>query len=139
MDRPQIIWVERTVRRLRRRRSRRYGRSKPWAWRHGRPVQKAEAPDSQSVLQYGYRPANKGLLLTPTESSFYDVLKQAVGEGLDIHAKVRVADVLEPNVSRRWKFIWRLAFNRIKAKHFDFVLCDPKTFEVKLAVELRKR
>lgn len=69
------------------------------------------------------------------ERSFYGVLADAVdGRGL-IFAKVRVADVLAPpkglDPSARTR-----AFNRISAKHFDFVVCEPGDCSVQLAVEL---
>lgn len=31
---------------------------------------------------------------------------------------------------------WQRAFNRISAKHLDFILCDPQSCAVKLAIEL---
>lgn len=31
---------------------------------------------------------------------------------------------------------WKIAFNKIAKKHFDFVLCCPKTMVIKMAIEL---
>ena len=31
---------------------------------------------------------------------------------------------------------WQTAFNKIKAKHIDFVLCENQTFKPKLVIEL---
>lgn len=31
---------------------------------------------------------------------------------------------------------WQRAFNKISAKHFDFVLCDPSSLQVVAAIEL---
>lgn len=74
-------------------------------------------------------------LFSPAEKLFFDALEQAVGSKLRVFGKVRVADVLEPRVSRRSKS-WITAFNKIGAKHFDYVLCHPKTLKVIAVVEL---
>lgn len=74
-------------------------------------------------------------LLTPAERSFFGVLQLAIKARLLIFAKVRVADILTTtkglsNSERQ------AAFNRIKAKHFDFVLCDPDHLGVVCVLEL---
>jgi len=74
-------------------------------------------------------------LLTPAERSFFGVLQLAIKARLLIFAKVRVADILTTakglsNSERQ------SAFNRIKAKHFDFVLCDPDHLGVVCVLEL---
>ena len=74
-------------------------------------------------------------LFTPAERSFLGVLQQAVGNNAAIFGKVRVADVVEPKTglgrSARQK-----AFNKISAKHFDFLLCDKEDLSVACAIEL---
>ena len=77
----------------------------------------------------------RGPLLSAAERSFYGVLKQAIENSFDIHAKVRIADILTP-VKGNTKSAWQQAFNRISAKHFDFVLCKPETLEVVAVIEL---
>jgi len=74
-------------------------------------------------------------LLTPAELSFYHVLKIAMLDEYDIFAKVRLADLVSVNkgVDRAE---WGKAFNKIKAKHIDFVLCDKNTSEILCAIEL---
>lgn len=75
------------------------------------------------------------VLFSPAERSFLGVLSQAVeGRGI-VFGKVRVADVLRPakGLSRSR---WQAAFNRISAKHFDYVVCAPDTLEVMFVVEL---
>lgn len=81
----------------------------------------------------GYR--QQKALLTPAERSFYGVLRQAVGDDTVIFAKVRVADVLRPEKGLS-RSRWQRAFNRIAAKHLDFVICCPKTLAVKAVLEL---
>lgn len=74
-------------------------------------------------------------LFSPAERSFLDVLAQAVeGRGV-VFGKVRVADVLRPAAGLS-RSRWQTAFNRISAKHFDYVVCSPDTLEVTFVVEL---
>ncbi|SEN36206.1 DUF2726 domain-containing protein [Nitrosomonas marina] len=74
-------------------------------------------------------------LFTPTELSFYHVLKQAVSEKFEIFGKVRIADVIQPGKHLNQKS-WRIAFNRIQSKHFDYVICDPETLTIMAIIEL---
>jgi Protein of unknown function (DUF2726) len=77
-------------------------------------------------------------LLSKAERSFYGVLMKAVDNQYLVFCKVRVADVVTPRKGLSRKRWWG-AFNRISAKHFDFVLCDPNDLSVKLVVELNDR
>lgn len=77
----------------------------------------------------------KKRLFTPAERSFLGVLDAVIGSEYRVMGKVRVADVLSPQKGMSRKN-WQIAFNRISAKHFDYVLCDLKTLEVKAAIEL---
>ena len=74
-------------------------------------------------------------LLTPAEQSFYHVLKIAVSDQYDISIKVRLADLITVQKGLD-KASWGKAFNKIKAKHIDFVLCDKSTSEILCAIEL---
>lgn len=80
-------------------------------------------------------PYAKAVLFSPAERSFLGVLDQAVSDRFRVFGKVRVADVLEvrdaANASERAR-----AFNKISAKHFDFILCDPNDLTVVAAIEL---
>ncbi len=67
------------------------------------------------------------------ENSFFQTLRQAVGDRYVIFAKVRLCDVIDvargtENRQRHW--------NRIQSKHLDFLLCDPKDFRPAVAIEL---
>lgn len=76
-------------------------------------------------------------LFTPAERSFLGVLDQATAGHYRVFGKVRVADVLAPATAdnnRRMSL-----FNKISAKHFDYVLCDPGTLDVKAVVELNDK
>jgi ssDNA-binding Zn-finger/Zn-ribbon topoisomerase 1 len=85
--------------------------------------------------QEGFPYQKSDALFTPAERSFLGVLQQAVGDNAAIFGKVRVADVVEPKTglgrSARQK-----AFNKISAKHFDFLLCDKEELSVACAIEL---
>jgi len=75
----------------------------------------------------------KDYLLTKAERSFYGVLQHAVAGQYLIFAKIRVADLLwmpKGTESRQSHF------NKIQAKHIDFVLCDNDTVRPLLAIEL---
>ncbi|BDX08024.1 DUF2726 domain-containing protein [Planctobacterium marinum] len=87
----------------------------------------------QSKPQFNYRQTEH--LFTPAEVEFYKNLKASVGDEYLIFGKVRVADVLRPERGLN-RSHWQTAFNRIAMKHFDFILCDPKSLEVKCAIEL---
>jgi very-short-patch-repair endonuclease len=74
-------------------------------------------------------------LFTPAERSFLGVLEQIVGTQYRIFGKIRLADIIQTpkglsNSARA------SAFNRICARHVDFALFDPRTFEVIGVIEL---
>ena len=77
-------------------------------------------------------------LLTPAERAFFGVLRQAAGRDFVLFAKVRLGDILqiERGVEGKRRFA---AFGRISSKHADFVLCDPRTFQVAVVIELDDR
>ena len=70
--------------------------------------------------------------LSPAEFSFYKVLLSLVGTRLTIQSKVRMADIFfvaRPNENASY-------FNRITAKHLDFLVCDATTMKPLFGVEL---
>ncbi len=69
-------------------------------------------------------------IFTDTERFFYKVLKEITKKfELDILTKVRLADIIH-TYDNNYKY-----FNKIKAKHIDFVLID-KNGNIKLLIEL---
>lgn len=82
---------------------------------------------------YSYR--QRGVLFTKAEILFLSVLDQSVSDRYRILWKVRVADVITPTNGMDRKR-WQIAFNRISAKHFDYVLCKKDTFEIVAVIEL---
>lgn len=82
----------------------------------------------------GYR--KKKTLFTEAERSFLGVLDQCIDlNQYRVFGKVRVADIVEPNPSKN-RSEWQKAFNPIKAKHFDYVICAADTLKPVCAIEL---
>jgi len=77
----------------------------------------------------------KKALFTPAERSFYGVLKQVVAEDFEVFGQVRMADFLGINKGLE-KGTRQGFFNKIKAKHVDFVLCNPDDLSVVAVIEL---
>jgi hypothetical protein len=77
-------------------------------------------------------------LFSAAERSFLGVLEQAVGKHYQVFGKVRIADVVAMkrglSASNR-----QSAFNRINAKHFDFLLCNKDDLAVVCAIELNDK
>jgi len=74
-------------------------------------------------------------LFTPAERSFLGVLEKVLGTQYRIFGKVRLADVIQTpkGLSSGAR---AGAFNRICARHVDFAVCDPGTFEIVGVIEL---
>jgi very-short-patch-repair endonuclease len=90
------------------------------------------AANERRVQEQAYE---RAALFTEAERSFLGVLDHAVGGRYRVMGKVRLADVL--NVKRGLAAGARQdAQNKISSKHVDFVLCDPRTLDVRVVVEL---
>lgn len=89
-----------------------------------------KAPATKS---YNYRQSGK--LFSPAERSFLGVIDQAISDKYRVFGKVRVADVITPEKGMKRKN-WQIAFNKISAKHFDYVLCSKDKLEVIAVIEL---
>ena len=76
-----------------------------------------------------------GPLFTAAERSFLGALQLACPSHVVVMGKVRIADVLKP-VKGLGRKHWQIAFNKISAKHFDFVLCDANDLSVIAVIEL---
>ena len=75
------------------------------------------------------------MLLTPAERSFFGVLEQVVGESHRIFVKVRLGDLFKIR-SGLGNSERTTAFNKISAKHVDFVICSKENVDVLAAIEL---
>jgi hypothetical protein len=85
-------------------------------------------PGSEGPLPY----RRKDYLCTRAEREFYEQLTRVLGSEYRVFLKVRIADLL---TVPRGTANWQRHFNRISAKHIDFVIADPILRPV-LAVEL---
>ncbi|HEV2293852.1 MAG TPA: DUF2726 domain-containing protein [Tepidisphaeraceae bacterium] len=76
----------------------------------------------------------KDYLLSKAERSFYEVLRQALGESdVLVFAKVRLLDLLWlPKGTAKAQSLR----NRVISKHVDFVLCDRRELRPLLVIEL---
>lgn len=88
------------------------------------------ADGGDAVEQLPYRLRDN--FLSAAELSFFHVLRGVVGERFHITTKVRISDLLYV-VQRRSNIGYA---NKIDRKHVDFVLCEPKTMQPTLVIEL---
>lgn len=87
-----------------------------------------------------------GPLMSPAELNFYRTLTRVVANPHDrqgppqavVMSKVRVLDLIQV-IRGLDRSSYQSALNRIKAKHVDFVLCEPETMEVRCVIELDDR
>lgn len=76
----------------------------------------------------------KGPLLNTKETAFYNALIAAVGQHGVVMSKVNLSNVITPLATDKKQ--WFIASNRIAKSYFDYVVCDPRTLEVRVAIEL---
>ncbi|MGD8109473.1 DUF2726 domain-containing protein [Vibrio sp. TRT 21S02] len=76
----------------------------------------------------------KGPLLTMKESAFLNALISAVGEHGVVMAKVNMTTVVTPLETNKKK--WFIANSRISKSYFQFVVCDPRSLDIRVAIEL---
>jgi hypothetical protein len=74
-------------------------------------------------------------VFSPAEAAFLHVLDRAVGQRYRIFGKIRVADVIAVRKDLDPRS-YSIAFSRIGAKHFDFVLCSRWDFSIVGVIEL---
>ncbi len=87
-----------------------------------------ESPSVSEELPYRIRDD----FLSPAEASFYHVIASVVGERAIICPKVNLADiffVVRPNENLAYR-------SRIAQKHLDFLLCNPKSMQPIVGIEL---
>jgi len=72
-------------------------------------------------------------LVTPTEKKFKEYLHQHLPPSIEVHCKVRLADILHPEVIKTLN-IWK--HKKYFMMHIDFTLVISNTQEIILAIEL---
>ena len=98
------------------------------------PFREEKIADDKFEQYRGEYFINKGLF-TATESKFMNALQMALSDDYLITAKFRVVDVIGVRRSNKDRKFYTY-FNKVKAKHFDFVLCDKHNFSYVAAIEL---
>lgn len=92
-----------------------------------------EEPETIEITEI--LPYKKKLLLTKNEWVFYKTLKPVADElGYSVLSKIRVADLVEVNVSDKKDYM--KYFNKINKKHIDFALAKPENLQIVLLIEL---
>lgn len=91
---------------------------------------KDEKPSDKAEYPYSTRDH----FLSAAEHSFFMVLKTAVSDSALISIKVGLGDLFYVNCHEGSK--QRIYTNKIDRKHVDFLLCDPKTVQPILGIEL---
>lgn len=85
----------------------------------------------QDDVQFDYR--SKKSMLTANETAFFNALNSAVGDKGAVFAKVNMSAVLSPSPTKTKKK-WAAAYQKISRYYFDFVVCDPRTMEVRCVI-----
>lgn len=97
--------------------------------------EKEQASEEVKPEEFKILPYAKKFLLTKNEWAFYKSLKPIADElKLTVLAKVRLADLVEVNVSDKKDYI--KYFNKISKKHVDFALAKPENLQIELLIEL---
>ncbi len=82
---------------------------------------------------YPYR--SKGSLLRGQEGAFFNALRAAVGDHAVVFTKVNMSSLVMPKEIKNKKQLF-VASNRISRSYFDYVICDPRTLEPRVILEL---
>lgn len=100
----------------------------------GRNVSSGGKRSEHTQTKLSYRPQKS--LFTPSEKRFLEVLESISGDAFRVYGKVRISDILTPDVNKWEKGSgWHWLFSQISQKHVDFVIVD-KQFNMVCAVEL---
>ena len=83
----------------------------------------------ENLSNYKLKPA----LLSRAELSFYKAFLEYKKDDTPVFAKVRLADIFVPDSKGK---TYMSDFNRISAKHVDFLVCNRETMKPLYAVEL---
>ena len=96
-------------------------------------IKTAISAANNSDYEYPYQ---KVYLLTKNEWAFYRKLKPITDKyRLHILSKVRMADIVQVKKGLTNKQYYS-AFGKIKSRHIDFVLADPRNLRILAAIEL---
>lgn len=95
-------------------------------------IQKTVSRQDESK-DFAYK--KKGPVLNLAEGAFYNALRAAVGDHGVVLTKVNMTSLVTPTKTRNKKQ-WFISNNRISRSYFDFVVCDARTLEPRVVIEL---
>lgn len=95
------------------------------------------ARDEKAPGETEYPYSTRDPFLSPAEHSFFMVLKTAISDSALISIKVGLRDLFYASCHDGGEN--RAYTNKIDRKHVDFLLCDPKTVQPLLGIELDDR
>ncbi|MGR5541303.1 DUF2726 domain-containing protein, partial [Vibrio campbellii] len=76
----------------------------------------------------------RAAVLNGQEVSFLQALQEAVGKHGVIMPKVTMTKVVSPIATNKKQ--WFISNSRIAKSYFDYVICDPRTLEPRVIIEL---
>lgn len=89
--------------------------------------------NNKELVEVAYQPyIKKNYFFSLAEVKFYDLLKEILGDKYLLFSKVRISDLIMPKYDKD-KYLY---FNKIKAKHIDFLICDKNPVKPKAIIEL---
>ena len=91
-----------------------------------------EKDEKSSKIEYPYHQVDE--FISPAELNFFFNLKAVIGDTFEIFSKVKLSDLFYAKTGDFGKN--RIYTNKIDRKHVDFLLCDPKTLNPFLGIEL---
>ncbi len=71
--------------------------------------------------------------MTSTETKFFELLKDAVGNEYNIFPQIHLSAFLDHEVGEQW---WEGAFSHVNQKSVDYLVCDKKHLKPLVAIEL---
>lgn len=87
--------------------------------------------DKFDQAEYKYK--SREYLLSKAEQNFFNQLLQNIPENLYVQSKIRLFDVIKPNVSGRNFIMLR---NKIISRHLDFIIIEKSSSKIVMAIEL---
>lgn len=71
--------------------------------------------------------------MTPNERQFFSVLVEILGDDYYVYPQVHLSAIVAEKVAGQ---DWESAFRHVNGKSVDYVVCDKRTTELLLAIEL---
>lgn len=101
----------------------------------GLPLRIKRSHRNDSLNQNPFQYVSLVNVMTRNESQFYGHLLNVLDESVVILAKVRIADIINPDAALS-KSEWHSHFLRISQKHVDYLVCSRHGFQILCAIEL---